>query len=107
MFAMSTGPRKPPPPRPRRDDSTVKDGVLTSVLNQRVRREVELEKAADETELLEPLQPLQEETSEARVVIVLGPDGVPQIADEVDAAPPTVRMDLDESPAPREPPPKR
>ena len=80
---------KPPPKRTPRD-ATVPDPVLTRTLAERVKRDVALEKASEGSDA-------DEHDEGAAVVIVLGPDGVPQIADAVDKAPATVRYDLEES----------
>jgi hypothetical protein len=86
-----TGPNKRPPrPRPRLE-ATVADPVLTKTLADRVRREVAYERASD-------VELTSTDDGEAPVVVVLGPDGVPQIADPVDEAPETIRVDLDETP---------
>ena len=85
------------------ESSTLKDTNLTAILASRVRREVAVEKAVEGVEA-------GEEAPEERVVVVLGPDGVPQIADEPGTAPETVRVDLDEPPVTRKaplPPKKR
>ena len=86
-----TGPNKRPPLPRRHLEATVADPVLTKTLADRVRREVAVEKASD-------VELTSTDDQEAPVVIVLGPDGVPQIADAVDDAPETIRVDLDETP---------
>ena len=82
-----SGPKKEPPRK--RLEATVPDPVLTKTLAAKVRQDIAQEKAggteADATA-----------DGEARVVVVLGPDGVPQLADEVDSAPVTIRVNLDE-----------
>ncbi len=88
-----TGPKnRPRIPRPL--ENTVADERLTKTLVDRERREIALEKASEAAGA-------PDEDGEAPVVVVLGPDGVPQIADPADLAPETVRVDLPD------PPPKR
>jgi hypothetical protein len=88
--------RKPIVGRRLRDDSTLKDAVLTGTLASRVKREVAVEKATESVEA-------EEDHPEERVVVVLGPDGIPQLADAVDAAPETVRIDIDTMPVTKKP----
>ncbi len=83
-----TGPSKRPPPPRRRLEATVPNHVLTKTLANRVKREVALEKASDVD--------TTGDDEQAPVVVVLGPDGVPQIADPVESAPETVRVEVDE-----------
>jgi hypothetical protein len=95
------GGRKPPiRPRSRRDDATIPNLTLTDVLNTRVRREVALEKAA------EP-EPHVEDDVDVSVDVVLGADGVPQIADEAEHAPDRVGDVGHGSRKSPRPPPKR
>jgi hypothetical protein len=89
------------PPRkrlPRHLQETVPEQALTSALASKIRREVALESAEKEAESAGGDE--DGRATEDKVVVVLGPDGVPQIADEVDSAPSTVRVDLDEEPEP-------
>jgi hypothetical protein len=82
-------------PRSRRHlEATVADPVLTKTLAARVKREVALEKATEDES-----GPIDD--PDAPVVVVLGPDGIPQIADAGDAAPETVRIDIDDAPPKR------
>jgi hypothetical protein len=67
--------------------------VLTKTLANRVKRDVALEKASAS-------EPAVEE-EEVAVVVVLGPDGVPQLADPVESAPETVRIQTDDTPSKR------
>ena len=82
---------KPPPPRRRIPHlaATVADPVLTDKLAKRVRRDVDLETAEKAAANAEGTgdHPAQ------GVKVVLGPDGVPQLADDPEVAPETVRAD--------------
>jgi hypothetical protein len=73
----------------RRPEATLPDIETTTTLATRIRREVELERASGESE---PPPGLAED---APVVVVVGPDGVPEIADEAGAEPETVRAGLE------------
>jgi hypothetical protein len=82
-----TGPKKSPEPPLRRRDATLPDAELTKTLAERIRREVALEKAIDDED------PAPSEDGRASVVVVLGPDGVPQIAIAAEKAPETKRRE--------------
>jgi hypothetical protein len=89
-----TGPRKSSPPPYRRPEATLPDIELTQTLAERIRREVALEKASDESE------PVPSEETRPSVVVVLGPDGVPQIAVDAEKAPETTRVATEALPKP-------
>ncbi|MGO9714038.1 MAG: hypothetical protein ACLQBL_34605 [Polyangiaceae bacterium] len=91
----------PPPKRrpPRHLQETVPEKALTSALASKIRREVALESAEKEAESAGGDDDGRE--TEDKVVVVLGPDGVPQIADDVDSAPTTVRVDVEDEPEPQ------
>ena len=86
-----TGPPKRPLSSRRHLEETVADAGLTKTLADRVRREVALEKATEG-------ESGTNDDRQAPVVVVLGPDGIPQIADAADVAPATVRVELPQSP---------
>jgi hypothetical protein len=91
---MMPGPRKSTPPPFRRREVTLPDAELTMTLAERIRREVALEKASDEVE------PPSTHEDQAPVVVVIGPDGVPQIAVDAEKAPETTRV-ADPAPLPK------
>jgi hypothetical protein len=77
------GPKKP------RFDTTVSDPRLTATLASRVRRDVALEKATEEVH-----EGNDESVGPIPVSVVLGPDGVPQVVEEVE---PSVATRIDPS----------
>jgi hypothetical protein len=70
---------------------TLADPALTSTLAAKVRRDVALESAEKDAKG----DAGGEVEAEERVVVVLGPDGVPQIAEEAGSAPETIRVNAD------------
>jgi hypothetical protein len=80
-----TGPKKRPPPPRRRLEATVADPVKTKTLADRVKREVAFEQASE-------VDLATTDDQQAAVVVVLGPDGMPRIAGDVEAPPVAVRV---------------
>jgi hypothetical protein len=75
-----------PPARYRRSEATIPDAETTATIANRLRREVALERASGESEPPPTLE-------DAPVVVVVGPDGIPEIAEEAGAEPKTVRWE--------------
>jgi hypothetical protein len=75
-----------PPNGYRRPEATIPDAETTATLANRIRREVALERASGESEPPPTME-------DAPVVVVVGPDGIPEIAEEAGAEPQTVRWD--------------
>jgi hypothetical protein len=86
---MMTGPAKRLPPPRRRLEATVADPVKMKQLADRVKREVAFERASDVD--------LDADDQQAAVVVVLGPDGLPRIAEAIEAEPVTIRIASEET----------
>jgi hypothetical protein len=83
------GPRTHPSPAPfRRPEATLPDIETTNAIASRIRREVAIERASES----EPPPSLD---TQPPVVVVVGPDGVPEIADEPGEEPATIRWEDD------------
>ena len=72
-----TGPKKPRSPL----ETTAANPVLTEALASRVRRDVALEKATEES------HGTADDSGQIPVTVVLGPDGTPEVVDEAEPPP--------------------
>jgi hypothetical protein len=88
------GPKIRPSPAPfRRPEATLPDIETTNAIASRIRREVAIERASES-------EPPPSVDTQPPVVVVVGPDGVPEIAEELGEEPATVRWDDDEGKSP-------